>query len=88
MSGGGLKDSWPGLPDLIGTPDIHVEAKRVERVSVYQSIQQAEKSIEVRGADEAPVVITRRNRMATEDSLCVLRLKDFIELYNNYLRNN
>jgi hypothetical protein len=28
-----------------------------------------------------PVVITRRNREATGDSLCVLKLDDFIELY-------
>ena len=38
-------------------------------------------NIETSKSESMPVVITRRNREATGDSLCILKLDDFIELY-------
>ena len=37
LSGGGFSDIQ--MADLIGTPDIWVEAKRTERADVYKSIE-------------------------------------------------
>jgi len=34
-----------------------------------------------------PVVITRRNRQETGESLCIVKLDDFLELYKLLLRD-
>ena len=47
----------------------------------HESMRQVCENIETSKSDSMPVVITRRNREATGDSLCVLKLDDFIELY-------
>ena len=83
LSGGGFPDIQ--MADLIGTPDIWVEAKRTERADVYKSIAQAERGIEARQCPDAPVVITRKNNVHTRDSLVVMRLDDWVDLYRAYL---
>ena len=83
LSGGGLNDVQ--MADLIGTPEVWVEAKRTERVSVYSAIEQAERGITARQSPDVPVVITRKNRMATEKSLVTMRLDDWVDLYRAYL---
>ena len=92
LSGGGRNE---GLADLVGVrigrKELHIEAKRVERLNFWDAMKQAVKNSghEI-SADEKsetsligiPVVINRRNKVKTEDSLCTLRLKDLIILLN------
>ena len=63
------------------TPHIYVEAKRTEKFKIHESMKQVIDNIETSKSESMPVVITRRNRESTGDSLCILKLDDFIELY-------
>jgi len=83
LSGGGFSDVQ--MADLIGTPDIWVEAKRTQRADVYRAMQQAEEGIAARSCPDAAVVITRKNNVPTKNSLVVMRLDDWVDLYRAYL---
>ena len=86
LSGGGNLTSHGGA-DLIGTPYLFVEAKRVERLNFHDALAQAERNQHMSGAHEdAPIVINRRNRMSTGDSLCLLRLDAFLFFYEYFLK--
>ena len=80
LSGGGAVKSSGGS-DLKNTPYIFVEAKRTEKFQIHQSMKQAEENIEISKSSDMPIVITRRNRTETGDSLCVLKLDDFLKMY-------
>ena len=86
LSGGGRYVGGGGRADLIGTPTVWGEAKRTEKFQPYAAMEQAETGIKNAGSDEMPVVMQRRNRMATEDSLVVMRLKDWVSLYSSWLK--
>ena len=91
LSGGGRNE---GLADLVGVrigrKELHIEAKRVERLNFWDAMKQAVKNsgheIATNRSETSligiPVVINRRNKVKTEDSLCTLRLKDLIILLN------
>lgn len=82
LSGGGVAT---GGADLVNTPFIHVEAKRTERFQPYKAMEQAEEAIS-KGNEEGimPVVINRKNGVKIQDSLVVMRLEDWINLYFTY----
>ena len=80
LSGGGAVKSSGGS-DLKNTPHIYVEAKRTEKFKIHESMRQVIENLKISKSDSLPVVITRRNREQTGDSLCVMKLDDFIELY-------
>lgn len=82
LSGGGRND---GGADLDDTPGLHVEAKRTEAVNVKAAMRQAEESISRGKRVCAPVVITRQNRMTTDESLVVMRLADWAGFYAAWL---
>jgi hypothetical protein len=84
LSGGG-KVGLAGGADLLGTPDLFVEAKRTERLNIRDALSQAETNIRKTQSPEAPIVITRRNREATGDSIACMRLDSFLEIYRNHL---
>ena len=75
-----------GGADILGTPSIFIEAKRTERLNVREALRQAEGNIEKTRSPEAPVVVTRRNREPLDDSLVVMRLKDWKEFYKAFLQ--
>ena len=75
-----------GNADLLGTPEIFVETKRVEKLAWRDALAQAERNVRGKKIDQIPIVITRRNREATEDSVVFLRLSAFSELYQAFLR--
>lgn len=91
LSGGGRSE---GLADLVGVrvgrKELHIEAKRVEKLNFWGAMDQAIKNsgheISTNLSETSligiPVVINRRNKIKTEDSLCTLRLKDLIILLN------
>ena len=84
LSGGGRNE---GGADLDGTPLIHVEAKRTERFSPYDAIEQAEATISRNSRPDFPVVIQRKNGVKINDSLVVMRLKDWEQLYAAFLKD-
>ena len=86
LSGGGMSFNGAGQADLLGTPGLHVEAKRVERLEVYKSLDQAERSVTNRNCPETPVVISRRNNTKTGDSIVILRLDQFLTYYHAWLK--
>tara|TARA_R110002153_G_scaffold21445_3_gene71513 strand:+ start:1273 stop:1692 length:420 start_codon:yes stop_codon:yes gene_type:complete len=88
LSGGGRSLHGAGSADLVGTPLIWVEAKRTERYSPYPAVQQAEAGIEAIKGSDIPVVVNRKNRMQTGESLVTMRLDDWMKLYAAYLKSN
>jgi len=84
LSGGGSHVGGGGKADLNGTPTIWVEAKRTERFAPYAAMEQAERGIAASKSEDMPVVITRRNRMTTEESLVVMRLEDWANMYSSW----
>ena len=85
LSGGGHVNLVGGA-DLLGTPNWFVEAKRVERLNFHDALRQAERNIAVTKSPDAPIVINRKSRMKTGDSLCLLRLDDLLKYYKAYLQ--
>ena len=88
LSGGGKIGLHAGGADLLGTTGLFVEAKRVERLNFRDAMSQAERNIAQTRSPEYAVVITRRNREALDDSVCMMRLKDYKELYKAWLQVN
>lgn len=85
LSGGGRVGLGSGGSDLLGTPGLFIEAKRVERLSFRDAVAQAERNAALTRAPEHPIVVTRRNREATGDSLIVMRLQSFEKFYRAWL---
>lgn len=77
-----IQNPGVGAPDLIGLPNLAVEAKRTETLKPHVFMAQA-----VRNAshNEIPTVITRRSRQTLDDSFVILRLSDFTALYKKTL---
>ena len=84
LSGGGTIE-YSGGADLVGTPNLFIEAKRVEKLNFHAALAQAEKSISKTGCPDMAVVVNRRNRQTTGQSLCLLRLDDLLTLYGYLL---
>ena len=64
-----------GDADVIGLPGIHIECKRVERLNIYEAMQQAKRDA---GDGEVPAVFHRKNR---EGWLVTMSFEDWIKLY-------
>lgn len=84
LSGGG-KVGVAGGADLVGVPDLFVEAKRKEKVSFREAMRQAETNLALARSPDIPVVITRSNNEPTAHSFVFMRLEDFIKFYRAYL---
>jgi len=67
----------------MGTPDLHVECKRTEKFQIYAALEQAEKA---REKGTLVTVINRRNKMTTGESLVVMRMDEWLQLYAAYLK--
>ncbi len=85
LSGGGFV-GLSGGADLIGTIGLFVEAKRVEKLNFMEALRQAERNAEKTNSPEAPIVVNRRNRMTTGESLVLMRLDSFMHFYRAWLR--
>ena len=86
LSGGG-NVGMAGGADVLGVPGLFIEAKRVEKLNFMDALRQAETNKQKTRSPEVPVVINRRNRMTTGESLVLLRLDDFLTFYAHYLLN-
>lgn len=65
------------LPDLIGLPMIHIEAKRCETLRLSEWMRQASHDAE-KFHDGMPAIFHRKNR---QDWLCTMRLSDWVQIY-------
>ncbi len=86
LSGGGVVGQLSGGADLLGVPNFFIEAKRVERLNFLDALRQVERNLDTRTTDDVALVVNRRNRMSTGQSLCLMRLDDLLDLYGYYLR--
>lgn len=66
-----------GDPDVVSTFPFHIEAKRVEKLNLYQAFTQA---IEDSKGLKPPCVIHRKNN---SENLITCRLDDLLNLINN-----
>jgi hypothetical protein len=88
MSGslGGGTGRGIGGSDLTGAPLLYVEAKRTEKLRPQWSLVQAFTNAAHRKTQDIPVVISRKNRETTAESVVVMRLEDFTVLYKYALQ--
>lgn len=66
----------PESPDVVGFPGFHVEVKHVERLNVYEALEQAFRDA---GEDDTPIVFHRKNKVSwrvTMDAEDFLKLLD------------
>ena len=64
-----------GQADVLGLPNIHIECKRVEKLNIYDAIDQAKR--DAKNGDK-PTVFHRKNRC---NWLVTMELDSFMELY-------
>lgn len=65
--------------DVVGLPGIHIECKRVEKLNVYEAVEQAQRDAGESG--ELPAVFHRRNR---KPWLVTMPLSDWMILYRKW----
>jgi hypothetical protein len=83
--GGGIGRGIGGS-DLTGAPLLYVEAKRTEKLRPQWSLVQAFTNAAHRKTQDLPVVISRKSRETTGESVVVMRLEDFTVLYRYALQ--
>lgn len=64
-----------GDADVVGLDGIHIEAKRVERLNLYDAMEQ---SVRDAREGEVPTVFHRKDR---KEWLVTMRLEDWLQLY-------
>lgn len=67
-----------GQADVVGLPGIHIEAKRVEKLNIYDAISQAKADTK---KDDLPTVFHRKNRC---EWLVTMTLEDWMKLYREW----
>lgn len=64
-----------GDADVIGLPGIHIEAKAVERLNLYEAVEQAKRDTR---KDEIPAVFHKKNY---QEILVTIPFPEFMKLY-------
>lgn len=67
--------------DVVGLPGIHVEAKHVEKMSLYEWMAQAIRDAEAGGKGNLPAVFHKKNNA---DILVTMRFEDWMNLYTEW----
>lgn len=67
-----------GDADVVGLPGIHIEAKAVERLNLYDAMAQSKRDAR---PGEIPVVVHKRNYCKV---LVTLELGDFMTIYREF----
>lgn len=70
-----------GQADVVGLPRIHIECKRVEKLNLYDAMEQAKRDAK---DGNLPAVFHRKNR---HNWLVTMELDDFIKLYEGGAKN-
>lgn len=68
----------PDSPDVVGVPGLHIEVKRVERLALYDALDQARRDA---GPGELPVVVHRKNDCRW---VVVMGFEDFMTIYREW----
>lgn len=63
-------------PDVIGLPDIHIEAKHQEKMELYKWMEQAKR--DAKGNGRLPAVFHKKNRA---EILVTMELDDWMRIY-------
>lgn len=78
-----------GAADVVGLPQVHIECKRVERLNIYDAIEQAKSNAEAKdipfGECNLPAVFHRKNK---REWLVTMPLKDWITIYREWEAGN
>lgn len=67
-----------GDADVVGLPGIHIEAKAVERLNLYDAMAQAKRDAR---EGELPAVFHKKNRCKV---LVTMEIDDFMEIYREW----
>jgi Holliday junction resolvase len=67
--------------DVVGLPHIHIEAKHVERLNIYDAMAQAKRDAEAGGGKLLPAVFHKKNNC---NILVTLELDDFMKIYTEF----
>lgn len=70
-----------GQADVVGLPRIHCEIKRVEKLNIYDAIEQAKRDAK---NGDMPTVFHRKNRC---NWLVTMELDEFMQLYDGYIKS-
>ena len=66
---------------MIGLPGIHVEAKHVEQMRLYEWMAQAKRDAEAGGKNALPAVFHKKNNA---EILVTMTLDDWMNLYREF----
>lgn len=64
-----------GQADVLGLPHVHIECKRVEKLNLYDAMEQAKRDAK---HGDLPAVFHRKNRC---NWLVTMELDDFMKIY-------
>ena len=67
--------------DIVNLPGIHVEAKHVERLNIYEAIAQAKRDAAAGGGNALPAVFHKKNHA---EILVTMEFDDFMNLYREW----
>ena len=70
-----------GQADVVGLPHIHIECKRVEKLNLYDAMEQAKRDAK---DGNLPAVFHRKNR---HNWLVTMELEDFMKIYEGGAKN-
>lgn len=68
--------------DVEGVPGLHIECKHVERMSLYEWMEQAQRDARAAENHDLPVVIHKQNNRPV---LCTMTFDAWIQLYNEWI---
>lgn len=71
-----------GNADVVGLPGIHIEAKAVERLNIYDAVNQSKRDAK---NNELPAVFHKKNNC---EILVTMPLSNWIELYREWEAGN
>lgn len=67
--------------DVVGLPYLHIEAKHVERLNIYDAISQAKRDAKAGGGELLPAVFHKKNN---HNILVTMELEDFMKIYTEF----
>ena len=67
--------------DVVGLPGLHIEAKHVEAMRLYEWIAQAKRDAEASGKDVLPAVFHKKNNA---EILVTMELDSWMNLYREF----
>jgi Holliday junction resolvase len=67
--------------DVVGLPYLHIEAKHVERLNIYDAMAQAKSDARAGGKGLIPIVFHKKNNC---EILVTMELDDFMKIYTEF----